>query len=65
MVMTVEHVEGSFKLNQHKSDADHVAVSAALARQSEYAAQAIAQRMFAVRSHANEPQHATLGVVTA
>src|SRR6185312_4665535 len=28
--MTVEEVEGSFKLNQHKSDADHAAVAHAL-----------------------------------
>ena len=27
LVMTVEDVEGSFKLNQHKSDADHVAIA--------------------------------------
>ena len=27
LVMTVEEVEGSFKLNQHKSDADHVAIA--------------------------------------
>jgi transcriptional regulator len=28
--MTVESIEGNFKLNQHKSDADHVAVANAL-----------------------------------
>jgi transcriptional regulator len=28
--MTVEEVEGSFKLNQHKSDADYAAVAEAL-----------------------------------
>ena len=27
LVMSVEEVEGSFKLNQHKSDADHVAIA--------------------------------------
>ena len=27
LVMTVEEVEGSFKLNQHKSDADYAAVA--------------------------------------
>ena len=32
LVMTVEEIEGSFKLNQHKSDADHVAIANALAR---------------------------------
>jgi transcriptional regulator len=30
MVMTVEEVEGSFKLNQHKSDADFAAIANAL-----------------------------------
>jgi transcriptional regulator len=30
LVMTVEEVEGSFKLNQHKSEADYVAVANAL-----------------------------------
>ena len=29
--MTVETIAGNFKLNQHKSDADHVAVASALA----------------------------------
>ncbi|MGZ5877114.1 MAG: FMN-binding negative transcriptional regulator, partial [Bradyrhizobium sp.] len=33
LVMTVEEIEGSFKLNQHKSDVDHAAVSNALALQ--------------------------------
>src|SRR5947208_2120202 len=32
-IMTVEEIEGSFKLNQHKSDADHTAVMTALAQQ--------------------------------
>src|ERR1700692_624245 len=35
LVMSVDEVEGSFKLNQHKSDTDHVAVTTALARQPE------------------------------
>ncbi len=35
LVMTVEEIEGSFKLNQHKSDADHAAVTNALASQSD------------------------------
>jgi transcriptional regulator len=30
LVMTVEEVEGSFKLNQHKSEADYAAVAIAL-----------------------------------
>ena len=32
--MTVEQVEGSFKLNQHKSDVDHAAIANALAVQA-------------------------------
>ena len=49
LVMTVEQVEGSFKLNQHKSDVDHVAVATALARQPEVAAQVLAGEMRALR----------------
>ena len=39
LVMTVEEVEGSFKLNQHKSDADYAAVAGALAAQTDAGAQ--------------------------
>ena len=49
LVMTVEEIEGSFKLNQHKSDADHVAVATALARQPEAAAQVLANEMRGLR----------------
>jgi transcriptional regulator len=49
LVMTVEEVEGSFKLNQHKSDVDHVAVATALARQPDAAAQVLAGEMRALR----------------
>jgi transcriptional regulator len=49
--MLVESVEGKFKLNQHKSDADHVAIARALARQPDPAAQTIAERMVALRPH--------------
>jgi transcriptional regulator len=49
--MEVETVEGSFKLNQHKTDADNVAVANALATQPDAAAQAIASRMVALRPH--------------
>jgi transcriptional regulator len=49
LVMTVEEIEGSFKLNQHKSDVDHVAVATALARQPDAAAQAVASEMRALR----------------
>lgn len=50
--MAVEHVEGSFKLNQHKSDADHVAVASALAAQKDAGSRKIAADMRAMRPHA-------------
>ena len=49
LVMTVEEIEGSFKLNQHKSDVDHVAVATALAQQPDAAAQLLAREMRALR----------------
>ncbi|KRQ94613.1 FMN-binding negative transcriptional regulator [Bradyrhizobium valentinum] len=47
--MTVEEVEASFKLNQHKSDADYTAVAQALATQSDADAREIAALMRAAR----------------
>lgn len=55
--MTIEIVEGSFKLNQHKSDADHIAVSDALARQPEAGARKIAADMRAMRPHVFTPSN--------
>jgi transcriptional regulator len=49
--MTVESVDGSFKLNQHKSDADHTAVAAALAGQDDAGARAIAAHIMTLRPH--------------
>jgi transcriptional regulator len=49
--MTVESVEGSFKLNQHKSDADHAAIAGALAGLDDAGAGVIAERMMALRPH--------------
>jgi transcriptional regulator len=49
--MVVDTVEGSLKLNQHKSDVDHVAVTRALARQDDAHARTIAARMVALRPH--------------
>lgn len=49
--MTVETVEGNFKLNQHKPDEDHAAIATALAVQDDPASQAIARRMVAMRPH--------------
>jgi len=51
LVMSVEEVEGSFKLNQHKSDADHLSVATALARQPDAGAQVLANEMRALRPH--------------
>jgi transcriptional regulator len=47
--MTVETVEGAFKLNQHKQDEDHVAIATALSLQDDPSSRAIAQRMIALR----------------
>lgn len=51
VVMAVDEVEGSFKLNQHKSDADHLAVMGALALRPEPAAYEIANQMRRSRPH--------------
>ena len=52
LVMTVEQIEGSFKLNQHKSDVDHAAITDALALQAEAGAQQLARTMRAMRPQA-------------
>jgi transcriptional regulator len=44
-VMTVEDVEGSFKLNQHKSEVDYAAIANALAAQGDAGSQKIAGLM--------------------
>jgi transcriptional regulator len=53
LVMTVEEVEGSFKLSQHKSDADHVAIASALTGQRDASAQEIGNQMVALRPQLN------------
>jgi transcriptional regulator len=50
LAMTIEDIEGSFKLNQHKSDADHVAIASALTQRHDEAAQLIGTQMIALRS---------------
>ncbi|MBR0963096.1 FMN-binding negative transcriptional regulator [Bradyrhizobium diazoefficiens] len=52
LLMTVEEVEGSFKLNQHKSDADYTAIANALGAQPAADARDIAQLMQDVRPEA-------------
>jgi transcriptional regulator len=64
LVMTVEEIEGSFKLNQHKSDVDHVAVATALARQPEVAAQVLAGEMRALRPHLFAAETSQLSATT-
>lgn len=49
--MEIETVEGSAKLNQPKSDADHQAVVAHLRQSADPMARQIAARMVALRSH--------------
>jgi transcriptional regulator len=51
MVMTVEEIEGSFKLNQHKSDVDYAAIASALLQRHDEAAQTIGKEMVALRPH--------------
>jgi transcriptional regulator len=51
--LMVETVQGSLKLNQHKSDADHVAVATALAERPDARARQLADRMIALRPHLN------------
>jgi transcriptional regulator len=51
LVMTVDEVEGSFKLNQHKSDADYAAVASAILQRPDEAAQTIGKQMVALRPH--------------
>jgi transcriptional regulator len=63
LVMTVEQIDGSFKLNQHKSDVDHVAVATALARQPEAAAQVLAGEMRALRPQLFAPQTTLLNAM--
>src|ERR1700709_2519295 len=53
LVMTVEEVEGSFKLNQHKSDVDHASVASALASGGDADARLIAHQMVALRPQLN------------
>lgn len=47
--LVVDQVEGQAKLNQHKSDADHIAVAGRLARSEESGHQRLARKMQALR----------------
>ena len=63
LVMSLEEVEGSFKLNQHKSDADHVAIADALMRQHDEAAQAVGKQMIALRPQLDYKSSTPVSVV--
>jgi transcriptional regulator len=52
LVMTVEEIEGSFKLNQHKSEADYAAVASALEQRPDTASQRVAGLMRKARPQA-------------
>src|ERR1700704_3512330 len=52
LVMTVEEIEGSFKLNQQKPDVDHAAIPNALALKADPGAQQLARTMRAMRPQA-------------
>jgi transcriptional regulator len=52
LAMTIEEIEGSFKLNQHKSDVDYAGVAGALALQADTDARQIARLMRKVRPQA-------------
>jgi transcriptional regulator len=56
--MTVEEVEGSFKLNQHKSETDYAAIAGSLGSQADAGAQQIAHLMKAARPNAFVNQEA-------
>jgi transcriptional regulator len=60
--MTIESIEGNFKLNQHKSDEDQVAIANALSQQRDPSAQEIAKRMKALRPHLDYAKNATAPV---
>ena len=49
LTLTVEQVEGTLKLNQHKSDVDHAAIASALNGQPDEGSKTIGQQMVALR----------------
>jgi transcriptional regulator len=58
LMMTVEEVEGSFKLNQHKSETDYAAVAGTLSAQADAGAQRIAELMREARPKAFSSEEA-------
>jgi transcriptional regulator len=64
LAMTVEDIEGSFKLNQHKSDVDHAAVAIELLRRGDADAQGIGKRMVALRPQLDYKSGASVSAAT-
>ena len=62
LVMTVVEVEGSFKLNQHKSDADYAAIASALLQGPDEATRTIGKEMVALRPQLNYKSSAPAGI---
>jgi transcriptional regulator len=62
LVMSVEEVEGSFKLNQHKSDVDHVAIASALLLGPDETTRNIGKQMVALRPQLDYKSSAPLPV---
>jgi transcriptional regulator len=62
LAMRVEDVEGSFKLNQHKSDADHAAIASAMLQRPDEAAQTIGKQMVAQRPQLDYKSPTPVGV---
>ena len=60
--MTVDEVEGSFKLNQHKSDADYAAIASALLQGPDEATRTIGKEMVALRPQLNYKSSAPAGI---
>ncbi len=63
--MTIESIAGNFKLNQHKSDEDQVAIVNALSAQSDAGAREIARRMKGLRPHLNYAGHQAIAPIEA
>jgi transcriptional regulator len=63
LVMSVDEVEGSFKLNQHKSDVDFVAIASALMQRHDEAARTIGKQMVALRQHLDYKSSTPVSVV--
>src|SRR5215212_9477666 len=62
LLMSVDEVEGSFKLNQHKSDADYAGVVGALAHQPQAAARVVSGEMRMLRPQLFESQTIQLNI---